>query len=97
MIIGPMFSGKSTELIRRLKRYKIARYECLIVKYARDVRYSSEGISTHDRHSLKAVSATALADLRERAKDYDVVGVDEGQFVSAFLLSGLEIIIWEPC
>ncbi len=85
MIIGPMFSGKSTELIRRLKRYKIARYECLIVKYARDVRYSSEGISTHDRHSLKAVSATALADLRERAKDYDVVGVDEGQFVSAWL------------
>lgn len=81
VIFGPMFSGKSTELIRRLKRYQIARYECLIVKYAKDVRYDSESIATHDRQTLKAVSATILNDLRDKAQDYDVIGIDEGQFV----------------
>lgn len=80
VIFGPMFSGKSTELIRRLKRYQIARYECLIVKYAKDVRYDSESIATHDRQTLKAVSATILNDLRDKAQDYDVIGIDEGQF-----------------
>ncbi len=80
-----MFSGKSTELIRRLKRYRIARYECLIVKYARDVRYDADGIATHDRHSLKAVSTTRLGDLRDKAANYDVIGIDEGQFVRARL------------
>jgi len=82
MIVGPMFSGKSTELIRRLKRYLVAKHTCLIVKYAKDTRYDQEGIATHDRNTLKAVAATHLDDLRERAKDYDVVGIDEGQFVS---------------
>ena len=56
IIVGPMFSGKSTELIRRLKRYQIARYECLIVKYAKDLRYDSESIATHDQQTLKANS-----------------------------------------
>ena len=50
--MGPMFSGKTTELIRRLKRYQIARYECLIVKYADDVRYDDKGIATHDKQVL---------------------------------------------
>jgi thymidine kinase len=80
MIMGPMFSGKTTELIRRLKRYKIARYECLIVKYARDTRYASEGLATHDRQSINAVSVTDLMSLAEKAADYDVIGIDEGQF-----------------
>ena len=52
LIMGPMFSGKTTELIRRLKRYQIARYECLIVKYADDVRYDDKGIATHDKQVL---------------------------------------------
>ena len=80
--MGPMFSGKSTELIRRLKRYQIARYECLIVRYAKDNRYDDSGIATHDRQSLKAVSASQCAQLREKAENYDVIGIDEGQFVS---------------
>ncbi len=77
-----MFSGKSTELIRRLRRYQIARYQCLIVKYARDTRYSDDGIATHDRSSLQAVGATELKELTEAARSADVIGIDEGQFVS---------------
>jgi len=80
LILGPMFSGKSTELIRRLKRYQVAKYDVLIVKYAKDVRYDELGIATHDRQTLPAVAATKLTDLTEKAKDFDVIGIDEGQF-----------------
>ena len=81
LILGPMFSGKSTELIRRLKRYQIARYSCLIVKYAKDLRYDQESIATHDQQTLKAVvSGDKLSDITVNLDDYDVVGIDEGQF-----------------
>ena len=82
VIFGPMFSGKSTELIRRLKRYQIARYSCLIVKYANDVRYDNESIATHDKQTLTAVSTTRLFDLTKNIAEetYDVIGLDEGQF-----------------
>jgi len=80
LILGPMFSGKSTELIRRLKRYQIARYNCLIVKYAKDVRYDQESIATHDQQTLKATSTDKLNELKADFNEYDVIGVDEGQF-----------------
>ena len=84
VIFGPMFSGKSTELIRRLQRFKIARYNCLIVKYENDKRYTDEAsIATHDKQMLQAVNATKLNDLRSKFNiidDYDVIGIDEGQF-----------------
>jgi len=80
LILGPMFSGKSTELIRRLKRYQVAQYAVLIVKYAKDQRYDEKGIATHCGQVLPAVAADRLAELQERAREYDVIGIDEGQF-----------------
>ncbi|KAE8739526.1 hypothetical protein FOCC_FOCC014982 [Frankliniella occidentalis] len=80
VIFGPMFSGKTTELIRRLKRYQIAKYRCLILRYARDVRYSTTGIATHDKQELPAVSAEKLSTVRHFADDVNVIGIDEGQF-----------------
>uniref|UniRef100_A0A8B9JHR4 Thymidine kinase n=1 Tax=Astyanax mexicanus TaxID=7994 RepID=A0A8B9JHR4_ASTMX len=49
VIFGPMFSGKSTELMRRVRRFQIAQYCCLVIKYARDTRYSLTGMATHDK------------------------------------------------
>lgn len=49
MIIGPMFAGKSTELIRRVKRLEISGKKCLTIKYILDDRYSVDNISTHDK------------------------------------------------
>ncbi|KAK7507292.1 hypothetical protein BaRGS_00001227 [Batillaria attramentaria] len=80
LIIGPMFSGKTTELIRRLKRYQVAQHACLIVKYSGDTRYMNDGVATHDRQTLPAVSTDKLMPVRQKAINYDVIGIDEGQF-----------------
>lgn len=80
LIIGPMFSGKTTELMRRLKRYEVANHKCLIVKYAGDTRYDEENISTHDRQAMAAVKATSLSNLKSASSDFRVIGIDEGQF-----------------
>ena len=62
--------------------FQIAQYKVLIVKYAKDTRYDDTGIATHDKQTLPAVSATRLETLTDTADDYDVVGIDEGQFFS---------------
>uniref|UniRef100_A0A1B6CY01 Thymidine kinase n=1 Tax=Clastoptera arizonana TaxID=38151 RepID=A0A1B6CY01_9HEMI len=80
VIFGPMFSGKTTELIRRLKRYQFANYRCSIFRYAKDDRYSKTEIATHDRCSLPAVSAVALSQYENEMDDFEVIGIDEGQF-----------------
>lgn len=50
LIFGPMFSGKTTELMRRIKRYEIAKKKCLVIKYGADSRYTDEDKAvTHDR------------------------------------------------
>jgi len=83
LILGPMFSGKSTELMRRLKRYQVAQYKVMIVKYAKDVRYDEDGIATHCGMKIPAtVSTTRLGEITSKIsdEDYDVIGIDEGQF-----------------
>ncbi|XP_033119898.1 thymidine kinase, cytosolic-like, partial [Anneissia japonica] len=69
-----------TELVRRIKRYQIANSSCLLVKYIKDDRYSSEEVSTHDRHTCPAVATANLYSLSATAKKYEVIGIDEGQF-----------------
>nr|XP_060620359.1 thymidine kinase, cytosolic [Anolis sagrei ordinatus] len=80
VIFGPMFSGKSTELMRRVRRFQIAQYKCLLIKYAKDTRYSVNGVSTHDRNTMEAVSACCLKDVHQEALSSAVIGIDEGQF-----------------
>lgn len=80
IILGPMFSGKTTELFRRVKRYTIAEKRCLVIKYIRDTRYSVEEAATHDKQTYAAVSASKLWDQIHVLPDYDVIGIDEGQF-----------------
>ncbi|XP_054281708.1 thymidine kinase, cytosolic-like isoform X3 [Macrosteles quadrilineatus] len=80
IIFGPMFSGKTTELIRRLKRYRFADYRCMLVRYANDNRYSTKDVSTHEGHRLPAISAVKLADVNVDTSHFDVIGIDEGQF-----------------
>ncbi|RHY20941.1 hypothetical protein DYB25_000736 [Aphanomyces astaci] len=81
LIIGPMFSGKSTELIRRMRRYQHAQLKCMVVKSKIDDRYTNDSlVSTHDRQMMKANPLTRLEDMGDEFMKYDVIGIDEGQF-----------------
>lgn len=80
VIFGPMFSGKSTELMRRVRRFQIAQYQCLVIKYAKDTRYSDNDMATHDKYTMAAVSASRLSNVLALALDAAVIGIDEGQF-----------------
>ncbi|KAI1884376.1 hypothetical protein AGOR_G00225770 [Albula goreensis] len=80
VIFGPMFSGKSTELMRRVRRFQIAQYSCLVIKYAKDTRYSEKGVASHDKKTMDAVPANCLRDLHHLALQASVIGIDEGQF-----------------
>merc|ERR1712110_1141407 len=75
-----MFSGKSTELLRKVRIFEVARHNCLVIKYGKDTRYSDTELSTHDRQMRTAVSTTQLSDIETLASKYTVIGIDEGQF-----------------
>ncbi len=75
-----MFSGKTTELFRRIKRYTAAHEDCIVIRYDKDNRYSAQHASTHDKEMLRATGAATLASVVDLVEDYDVVGIDEGQF-----------------
>jgi thymidine kinase len=86
VITGSMFSGKSEELIRRLRRAQIARQKVQIFKPAIDDRYSRDQIVSHSDMKIASTDVASARDLLERVEaDTDVVGVDEGQFFDAEL------------
>lgn len=75
-------SNFRTELIRRMRRYDISNHRCFLIKYANDDRYDKENVSTHDQAKMTATVCLRLADVETQAQTFDVIGVDEGQFVS---------------
>lgn len=80
VICGSMFSGKTEELIRRLKRAKIARQRVEIYKPAVDVRYDEQNVVSHDETAIKSTPVQAASQILLLAHDVDVVGIDEAQF-----------------
>ncbi|KAB1066800.1 thymidine kinase [Tamlana haliotis] len=80
VICGSMFSGKTEELIRRLKRAQIARQKVEIFKPALDVRYDEEMVVSHDDNEIRSTPVPAAANIPILADDCDVVGIDEAQF-----------------
>ena len=73
-IIDPMFSGETTELLRRVKRYSHCQKSCVVVKYAGDLRYSSTHVVSHDGQSLEALGTLTLDAVYEKMSQNDVVG-----------------------
>ncbi len=80
VVCGSMFSGKTEELIRRLKRAKIARQRVEIFKPAIDIRYSEENIVSHDSNSIPSTPVENSSSILLMASGVDVVGIDEAQF-----------------
>jgi thymidine kinase len=75
-----MFSGKTEELIRRLKRAKFAKQRVEIFKPAIDTRYSEENVVSHDSHSIASTPIDSSASILLFTSEIDVVGIDEAQF-----------------
>lgn len=80
VITGSMFSGKTEELLRRIRRAMIARQSCLLVKPKLDQRYSEDHVVTHDRLSLPSISLSEAKEISPLAREVQVIGVDEAQF-----------------
>lgn len=80
VICGSMFSGKTEELIRRLKRARIANLKVEIFKPAIDVRYDEEKIVSHDENAILSTPIDNSQKILLLAQDVDVVGIDEAQF-----------------
>lgn len=88
LITGVMFSGKSSELIRRVERAMIAKQEVLVFKPSIDNRYSDTEVATHNGITIEAKIVDDVAGIEERVEEHnqadalDVVAIDEGQFFS---------------
>lgn len=101
VICGSMFSGKTEELLRRLKRAKIAKQKVEIFKPAIDTRYSVGDVVSHDKNSIASTAVEHSSNILLLSSDIEVVGVDEAQFFDAGLVdvcqqladSGIRVII----
>ena len=80
VICGSMFSGKTEELIRRLKRVQFANQKIEIFKPAIDQRYDDQMVTSHDSNQIPSTSVPAAANIPILANDCQVVGIDEAQF-----------------
>lgn len=87
VICGSMFSGKTEELIRRLKRAQFARQNVEIFKPAVDVRYDEEKVISHDANEIRSTPVPAAANIPILADGCDVVGIDEAQFFDDEIVS----------
>ena len=97
LITGPMFSGKSEELIRRLKRARIARQRVVTYKPDIDLRYHRTAIVSHSAHTHEAETIASVERLRAalapRLAEIDVIGLDEGQWLDHSILPlALELV-----
>lgn len=101
VISGSMFSGKTEELIRRLKRAKYAKQRVEIYKPLIDTRYSQNDVVSHDANSILSTPVTSAGSILLLANNADVVGIDEAQFFDMYLVevcnqlanSGIRVIV----
>lgn len=87
VITGCMFSGKTEELIRRLRRAKIAKQKVVIFKPNIDTRYSTNSIVSHSDQSLPSILIKDVKEILELVEDAQVIGIDEAQFFSVDLIN----------
>ena len=87
VICGSMFSGKTEELIRRLKRARIAKQKVEIFKPSMDVRYHEDNVVSHDENAIVSTPVASASEILFYAGNADVVGIDEAQFFDNELVS----------
>ena len=86
VICGSMFSGKTEELIRRMKRAQFVKQRVEIFKSSIDTRYSEENVVSHDQNTIRSTPIDSSGNILLLASDIDVVGIDEAQFLDDGLM-----------
>lgn len=92
VVCGSMFSGKTEELIRRLKRARIARQSVALFKPAMDTRYAEDAVVSHDATAMPSEAVYAADQILLLVGDANVVGVDEAQFFGVELVNVVETL-----
>ena len=92
VICGSMFSGKTEELIRRLKRAQFAKQKVEIFKPAIDIRYDDERVISHDANEIRSTPVPAASNIPLLADGCDVVGIDEAQFFDDEIVSVCNVL-----
>ena len=87
VICGPMFSGKTEELIRRLVRAQIAKKTVNIYKHSTDNRYSEDYIVSHNKNRIKCHSVKNTDQILKLSKNIDIIGIDETQFFNESIIN----------
>lgn len=87
---GPMFSRKTEELLVELHRFQLARRNVVLFKHSIDIRYERDQAVSHDGRKMGAISTSDPADLLEKGKGFDVIGIDEAQFFSIKIVDAVE-------
>jgi thymidine kinase len=101
VVCGSMFSGKTEELIRRMKRAKFAKQNVEIFKPEVDIRYDEEKVVSHDANEIHSTPVPSSSNILILANNVDVVGIDEAQFFDDGLVavcnqlanSGVRVIV----
>ena len=92
VICGSMFSGKTEELIRSMKRAQFAKQTVEIFKPCIDVRYSEDKVVSHDSHSIHSTPISSPSQMLELSNDVEVVGIDEAQFFDNSLIDVVQTL-----
>lgn len=95
VITGPMFSGKSEELMRRVRRARIAGVNALVISHSLDTRAELSAVTSHIGVTVPAVPVGDVASLAEaaRAEDFDLIAIDEAQFFGPDLVSAVDDLL----
>lgn len=86
VVTGCMFSGKTEELIRRIKRATIAKQDVIIFKPQKDIRYSAGDVVSHNDNAIPSIPISNCKDILKMTETAEVVGIDEAQFFSMDLI-----------
>ncbi len=87
VVCGSMFSGKTEELLRRVKRARFANQSVVLFKPAKDIRYSEEDIVSHDDNAMRSIVVKNALEIKRLINGEEVVGIDEAQFFDQNLVS----------
>jgi thymidine kinase len=80
VLMGCMFAQKTTELLRRIRRFKAIGYKVLVVNYVGDTRYGTNRIASHDVDTCDAICVNSLSEVASQVANYNALIIDEGQF-----------------